>query len=228
MLLKLFLCRRSQTFEHVRMDSLIGIWSDTVWLKYLVFCRIEKTLTLWMDYIAINHMKTFLSSLNRMMSWQKILTNDVNIAPGGTPLNKLYRYLPAHRVGFLRRFGPKTGMVFKGTTRVYERIYQFNSKWVRKKEKRGTFRKGFEEFFSLCSNLSKDKIISALRPSLKTVVENYILWSEIRSGFREPGGHTLTKDSKEYPQGEYRRRRCPFEIIKLLIEHMDSGKLDLP
>ena len=52
-------------------------------------------------------------------------------------------------------------------------------------------RKGFEEFFCLCSvNPSKDNIISALRPSLKTVVENYIFWSEIRSGFREPGGGT--------------------------------------
>ena len=44
-----------------------------------------------------------------------------------------------HRVGFLRRFGLKTGinfahfglesgMVFEVTTRVYERIYRFNSK----------------------------------------------------------------------------------------------------
>ena len=45
---------------------------------------------------------------------------------GGTPLYKLYRYVPPYRVGFLRRFGPKTsihfahfglksGMVFEGT-----------------------------------------------------------------------------------------------------------------
>ena len=65
---------------------------------------------------------------------------------GGTPLYKLYRYVTSHRVGFLRRFGLKTcihfahfglesGMVFEGTTGVYERIYRFNSKWVRKKEK---------------------------------------------------------------------------------------------
>ena len=60
---------------------------------------------------------------------------------GGTPLCKLYRYVPPHRdrVGFLRRFGLKTGihfahfslessMVFEGTTGVYERIYRFNSK----------------------------------------------------------------------------------------------------
>ena len=58
---------------------------------------------------------------------------------GGTPLYKLYRYVPPHRVGFLRRFGLKTGihfahfglesgMVFEGTTGVYERIYRFNSR----------------------------------------------------------------------------------------------------
>ena len=64
----------------------------------------------------------------------------------GTLLYKPYRYVPPHRVGFLHRFGLKTGthfahfglelgMVFEGTMRVYERIYRFNSKWVRKKEK---------------------------------------------------------------------------------------------
>ena len=58
---------------------------------------------------------------------------------GGTPLYKLYRCVSPHRVGFLRRFGLKTGihfahfglksgMVFEVTTRVYERIYRFNSK----------------------------------------------------------------------------------------------------
>ena len=37
--------------------------------------------------------------------------------PGGsTPLYKLYRYVPPHRLGFLGRFGLKTGMVFEGTT----------------------------------------------------------------------------------------------------------------
>ena len=55
-----------------------------------------------------------------------------------------YRYVPPHRVGFLRLFGLKTcidvahfnlesGMVFKGTTKVHGRI---------------------------CSNLSNDGIIS--------------------------------------------------------------------
>ena len=31
---------------------------------------------------------------------------------GGTPLYKLYRHVPPHRVGFLRRFGLKTGIHF--------------------------------------------------------------------------------------------------------------------
>ena len=59
--------------------------------------------------------------------------------PGGTPLFKLYRYVPPHQVGFLRRFGLKMGINFavfssrigygfRGTTGVYERIYRFNSK----------------------------------------------------------------------------------------------------
>ena len=58
---------------------------------------------------------------------------------GGTPLYKLYRYVPPQRVWFLSRFGLKTGidfdhyglksgMVFEGTTRAYKRICLFNAK----------------------------------------------------------------------------------------------------
>ena len=58
---------------------------------------------------------------------------------GGTPLYKLYKKVPPHRVGFLCRFGLKTGihfahfglksgMVFERTTGVYERISRFNCK----------------------------------------------------------------------------------------------------
>ena len=32
--------------------------------------------------------------------------------PPGTPLYKLYKYVPLHRVGFLRRFGLTTGIHF--------------------------------------------------------------------------------------------------------------------
>ena len=58
---------------------------------------------------------------------------------GGTPLYKLYRYVPPQRVWFLSRFGLKTGidfdhyglksgMVYKGTTGAYKHICLFNSK----------------------------------------------------------------------------------------------------
>ena len=58
---------------------------------------------------------------------------------GGTPLYKLYRYVPPQRVWFLSRFGLKTGidfdhyglksgMVYKGNTGAYKRICLFNSK----------------------------------------------------------------------------------------------------
>ena len=38
----------------------------------------------------------------------------VLLVPGGgdTPLYKPYRYVPPHRIGFLRRFGLKTGLHF--------------------------------------------------------------------------------------------------------------------
>jgi len=57
-------------------------------------------------------------------------TNTPSSEPGGgTPLYKLFRYVPPHRVCFLRRFGLKTdihfahfglesAMVFEGTTGV--------------------------------------------------------------------------------------------------------------
>ena len=59
----------------------------------------------------------------------------------GTPLYKLYTYVPPQRVWFLSRFGLKTGMhfdhyglksgmVFKETTGAYQRICLFNSKRI--------------------------------------------------------------------------------------------------
>ena len=58
---------------------------------------------------------------------------------GCTHLYKPYKYVPRPSGRVLRRFdlktgihfghfGLKSGMVFEGTTRVYERIYRFNSK----------------------------------------------------------------------------------------------------
>ena len=63
-------------------------------------------------------------------------------SPGGsTPLYKILRYVPPQcRFGLktgihFAHFGLESGMVFEGTTGLYERLYRFNSKRVRKKEK---------------------------------------------------------------------------------------------
>ena len=77
------------------------------------------------------------------------------------------------------QFCLESGVVFEGTMGVYERIYRFNSKWLRKKEKYANS-KSLKNFFLLLSNLSNGDIISALRPSsLKTGVKNDIFWFEI-------------------------------------------------
>ena len=80
--------------------------------------------------------------------------------PGGggggvATLYKPYRYVPPHQVGFLHRFGLTTGIhfahfglesgvVFKGTMGVYERISIPNG-WERKRNM--WIRNGFEVFF---------------------------------------------------------------------------------
>ena len=79
--------------------------------------------------------------------------------PGGVlPLYKPYRYVPPQRVGFLRRFdlkmgtdfahfGLESGMVFKGTTGVYERIYFFQSHMSKKEREICEFEMDFKKSF---------------------------------------------------------------------------------
>ena len=81
------------------------------------------------------------------LSWtDNILSGVGGGGEGGYSLKRPYRYVPPQTVWFLRRFPLKTGidfthfglgsdMVFEGTTGVYEGIYRFNSKCIKKKEK---------------------------------------------------------------------------------------------
>ena len=73
--------------------------------------------------------------------------------------------------------------------------------------------KWISKIFCLRSNLSNDNISSAERPGLKTGsgfqwcglktgVENDIFWSEIGSGFGEPGGTPPIKISQEYHRAQ--------------------------
>ena len=77
---------------------------------------------------------------------------------GVLPLYKPYRYVPPQRVGFLRRFdlkmgtdfahfGLESGMVFKGTTGVYERIYFFQSHMSKKEREICEFEMDFKKSF---------------------------------------------------------------------------------
>ena len=80
--------------------------------------------------------------------------------------------MPPQRVWFLRRFDQKTGIdfahfglesgvVFKGTTGVYECIYSFNSKMRKKEREICEFEIDLKEiFFCCCSYLSDYDIIS--------------------------------------------------------------------
>ena len=61
-------------------------------------------------------------------------------------------------VGFLRRFGLESGMVFEGTDGSIL-IVSVSNEQERKKNVR--IRNGFEEFVCLRANLSNDNIISA-------------------------------------------------------------------
>ena len=87
-----------------------------------------------------------------------VITYKASSSPGGggTPLYKLCRYVPPHRVGFLRRFGLKTGilflhfglesgMVFEGTTECINVSMSFQFQISRKeREIYMRIRNGFE------------------------------------------------------------------------------------
>ena len=79
------------------------------------------------------------------------------------------------------------------------------------------------EFFCLCSNLSNDDIISALRPGLKSGVENNSFWSEIGSGFGKQSSTPPPRIPKSIPQG-LTVHLCLFECcIMLLIVLLPSA-----
>ena len=54
--------------------------------------------------------------------------------PGGGGVGFLHLFSLKMSIYFAY-FGLESGMVFEGTSGVYEHIYRFNSKWRRKKEK---------------------------------------------------------------------------------------------
>ena len=73
-----------------------------------------------------------------------------------------------HKTGIDCPFWSGIGYGFRGNSPgVYERIYRFNSKWVREKEEYSNSKGNLRNLFFCCSNLSNDDI-STYMPGLKT------------------------------------------------------------
>ena len=106
---------------------------------------------------------------------------------GGTPLYKPYRYVPPQRVGV---FAPYTLSILVWNLVWFSReLRECLNLFIvyRKKDKYANSKWMLRNSFCCCSNLSNNGIIFQ-RPGLKTGVKNDIFWSQIGSGFGEPGG----------------------------------------
>ena len=139
---------------------------------------------------------------------------------GGTPLYKLYRYVPPQRVWVLSHFGLKTGidfdryglksgMVFKGTRGANKRICLFNSKWIVEKEKYPKYIIR-AEFYQFLNSLLMRSLITIQQRSemgingfLESRSENgcgkrnILVWNWVR--IWGTGRHTPTSNSEKYP-----------------------------
>jgi len=96
-------------------------------IPYLQFLLLNASLRLSLDfYVApllslfVAHDRSTIATVIVFSTYVQTEPNATSIQrtpplrghPGGTPLYKPYRYVPPHRVGFLRRFGLKTGTHF--------------------------------------------------------------------------------------------------------------------
>ena len=147
---------------------------------------------------------------------------------GGTPLYKLYRCVPPHRVGFLRRLGLKTGMHFAhfGLDRIgygfwgncgsIWTYWSFQFQMSKKEREIWEFEMDLKNFFCVRSNLSNDNKISACGLGQKTGMDfrglvwngcgklDFLVWNRFRN--LEKGWHTPTKNSQEYPPGSFSQK----------------------
>ena len=150
--------------KHLNMQpEQTHLWRETYWQIMLFYlAQVPPPWSCFCSYFEAtcpNYFNVFLAV--------KILTviiiiyhqNECRNSSGGGGLLPYisYRYVPPHWEGFLHRFGLKTGihfahfalesgMVFEGTTGLYEHLHCFNSKWARKKEKYCKFEMDLKNF----------------------------------------------------------------------------------
>ena len=81
------------------LQHLIFIKDQACWLTHGAIFPFVPFFLLTFDWVVSNERRT-------------VCAGKCHSSPGGTPLYKPYRYVPPQRVGFLRRFGLKTGIDF--------------------------------------------------------------------------------------------------------------------
>ena len=112
--------------------------------------------------------------------------------------------MPPHRVGSENGytfcpFWSGIGYGFQGNYRVYERIYRFKSKWVRKKEKYVNPKCIWIIFFCLCSNLSNYNSNFCLEARSENGCGklHFLVWNRVR--IWRTGRHTPPKIPRSTP-----------------------------
>ena len=156
----------------MKLFWIVGVPSPKPQDLYLPITEVEILRVLWL-------VKMSLKKLGKT-NWMGQLTD-----PRGFSLIWHISIFRPKRVWILRRVGLKTdidfarlgletGIVFE--TVVYERFCRFNSKWIRKKE------------ICALAFLFKEWRHNFSEVGAENRCENGIFWSEIRSGFGEPGG----------------------------------------
>ena len=131
---------------------------------------------------------------------------------GGTPLYKPYRYVPPpHRVGFLRLFGLKTGIhfapfglesgvVFEGTTRVYERILRRRNKTESQNSKQNhKTQNRITKFKTESQNSKQNHKIQNRNTKLKTESQNS------KQKYKTQNGNTKLTSEKDTQRAKHRR-----------------------
>ena len=112
-----------------------------------------------------------------------------------------------------------SGMVFEGTMEVYECIYHFSSKWLRKKEKYANSKWILTNLFRCSSSLSKDYVIS-YRTGLKKGVNNHIFWSERVQNLENRVAHPHQELNQHNPPGLFLHKKSSYAWHTVVMQSL--------
>ena len=152
-----FACVKTSVISKTKLIDLIWTWIDySIIVSIILLPDCPATCTCFVSFSLFSRVTI------SVVQKRKSVVGPTTPLPGGrgwggTPLYKRYRYVPPHRVGFLRRFGLKmsihfanfaleSGMVSR-ELREYMNVFivLIPNEWERTRNTR--IRNGFEEFF---------------------------------------------------------------------------------